>query len=107
MKTLEHVLEIAGFSLCREEVEECVREDWVKPDPHAEHGHFEDIDIARLQLIGELRHRLGVNNEAIPLILSLLDQLHDSRQRVQRLVQAIERQPRHLQAEIFALLVEE
>lgn len=106
MKTLEEVLTVGECGLCREEIEEAVREEWVKPTQSGQEVLFEEIDITRLQLIGELRGRLEVNREAVPLVLSLLDQLYGTRRRLQRLVEAVEHQPRHVQAEIFALLTE-
>jgi chaperone modulatory protein CbpM len=40
---------------------------------------FSDIDLARAQLIRELKEDFGVNDEGISLILHLLDQLHGLR----------------------------
>lgn len=37
---------------------------------------LDDEDLARARLIIELREELGVNDESIPIILHLLDQLH-------------------------------
>lgn len=53
----------------------CVRAQWVIPvEPEA--SQFDDEDIARLRLIFELQRDFGVNDEAIPIILHLLDQLY-------------------------------
>jgi chaperone modulatory protein CbpM len=35
--------------------------------------------MARAQLIHDLRHDFGVNDEAVPLILDLIDQVHGLR----------------------------
>jgi chaperone modulatory protein CbpM len=40
---------------------------------------FSDIDLARAQLIRELKEDFGVNDEGISLILHLLDQIHGLR----------------------------
>lgn len=46
---------------------------------------FEDIDAERLRLILELRDVLQVNEEALPVVLSLLDQLYAVRRRLRDL----------------------
>ncbi len=42
---------------------------------------FEEIDVERVRLILDLRNRLQVNEEALPVVLSLLDQLYEMRRR--------------------------
>ena len=37
---------------------------------------FDEEDLARIQLIQELREDFGVNDEAVPIILHLIDQLN-------------------------------
>ncbi len=37
---------------------------------------LDDEDIARARLIWELQTEFGVNDEAVPIILRLIDQLH-------------------------------
>jgi chaperone modulatory protein CbpM len=62
---------------------------WIHADFIGNEPHFRDIDIARLHLIQELRTELAVNDEAVPIILSLLDQLHDTRRRLRELAAAV------------------
>ena len=45
-------------------------------DKDAENLLLDDEDIARARLICELQQELGVNDESIPIILNLIDQLH-------------------------------
>jgi chaperone modulatory protein CbpM len=40
---------------------------------------FSDVDLARAQLIRDLREDLGVNDEGVSVILHLLDQMHGLR----------------------------
>jgi chaperone modulatory protein CbpM len=48
---------------------------WIRPlDPV--HQVFDDEDIARIQLIRELQDQMGVNDEAVPVIMHLIDQLN-------------------------------
>jgi chaperone modulatory protein CbpM len=42
--------------------------------------------MARAQLIQDLRRDLGVNDEAIPIILDLIDQVHGLRRLLRGLV---------------------
>ena len=45
--------------------------------------------MARVRLIQELRDDMQVNEEALPVVLSLLDQLYDLRRRLRELGDAI------------------
>jgi chaperone modulatory protein CbpM len=52
-----------------------VSESWITPaDP--QHQAFDEEDLARIRLIHDLIHTLGVNDEAVPVILHLVDQLN-------------------------------
>jgi hypothetical protein len=46
----------------------------VRPDGNAGHYEFREIDVARVRLIQELRNELQINEAALPIVLSLLDQ---------------------------------
>lgn len=46
---------------------------------------FHEIDVERVRLILELRHDLEVNEEALPVVLSLLDQVYALRRRLKQL----------------------
>jgi chaperone modulatory protein CbpM len=52
---------------------------WLRPQGRGRAIDFSDIDMARASLIRDLQRDLGVNDEAIPVILDLLDQLHGVR----------------------------
>ena len=54
---------------------------WLLPRDSGEAGPFSEIDLARVQLIRDLRE-LGVNEEGIPVILDLVDQLRSEERRV-------------------------
>ncbi|MCM2277177.1 MAG: chaperone modulator CbpM [Oligoflexia bacterium] len=70
---ISEACERAGVS--RQFVLHCLRARWIVPADPIEAG-FDEEDLARLRLIHELQRDLGVNEEAIPIILGLLDQLH-------------------------------
>ena len=67
-----------------------VARQWVRPRQEAGTWVFEEIDVARVQLIQDLRDELEVNEAAIPVVLSLLDQLHGTRAQVRRVLSALE-----------------
>lgn len=71
--------------LGREDVERWVVNGWVRPDDHAGEHIFHDIDVARIQLIQELRDVMQINEEAMPVVLSLLDQLYSLRRHLREL----------------------
>lgn len=52
-----------------------VENEWILPvDPRT--NEFDEEDLARCQLIHELLDDFGVNDEAIPIILDLIDRIH-------------------------------
>ena len=67
-----------------------VAHEWVRPRREAGQPVFEEIDVARVQLIVELRDELDVGEAAMPVVLSLLDQLHATRAHVRRVLSALE-----------------
>ncbi len=63
---------------------------WVRPDGEPGQYRFQEIDVARLRLIVELRDDLGLDEAAMPVVLSLLDQLYETRRQMRRLRSVIE-----------------
>jgi len=68
-----------------QDLERWISNDWVRPDGRAGDYAFGEIDVARVQLIQELRDRLEINETALPVVLLLLDQLYDLRRRLRDL----------------------
>jgi chaperone modulatory protein CbpM len=56
-----------------------IEEEWVIPARSADELAFTDMDLARAELIRDLKDKMGVNNEGLGLILHLLDQMHSLR----------------------------
>lgn len=52
---------------------------WLTPGGASGEWTFTEIDVARTRLIQDLTGDLGVNDEGIPIILRLVDQLHGLR----------------------------
>ncbi len=83
------IVTVAGLD--RQEVEGWIAQDLVRPAQQDGDWWFRDIDVARLQLIQELRHELRLEEDALPVVLRLMDQLYDARRRLRRLRDAVER----------------
>ncbi len=69
---------------------------WIVPRSHPQGGRFEDVDVARVRLICDLVYDLDVGEGTVPVILSLLDQLHDARRTLRALAAAIGEQPEEI-----------
>ena len=83
------VTQLSG--LRRQDLERWISNEWIRPDGSAGNYLFRDIDVARVRLIQELRDEMRVNEEALPVVLSLLDQLYDQRRRMRQLSDALRR----------------
>src|SRR5262245_25794581 len=64
---------------------------WLRPrdnsaDRNFSEVEFSDVDLARARLIFDLRADVGLNDEAIPVVLDLIDQIHGLRQLVRELI---------------------
>lgn len=67
-----------------------VSRQWVRPRREGGTWLFEEIDVARVRLILELRDDLDVDEAAMPVVLSLLDQVHGAQAQVRRVLSALE-----------------
>jgi chaperone modulatory protein CbpM len=59
---------------------------WLVPPQTDPELMFSDVDLARAQLIRDLREDLGVNDEAVSVVLHLIDQVHGLRRSMQGLL---------------------
>ncbi|WP_421995137.1 hypothetical protein [Roseococcus sp.] len=76
----------ARFATLREEdLRRWIGEGHVRADRSDGALVFQEIDAERIGLILELREVMAVNEEALPIVLSLLDQLYALRRRLQGL----------------------
>jgi chaperone modulatory protein CbpM len=67
-------------------VETWIAAGWLMPQRDPELA-FSEVDLARAQLIRELKEDFGVNDEGISLILHLLDQVHGLRRSMRELLE--------------------
>jgi chaperone modulatory protein CbpM len=78
--------------LIRTRVEHHVLEAWIEagwlvPPQTEPELMFSDVDLARAQLIRDLREDFGVNDEGISVVLHLIDQMHGLRRSLQSLLE--------------------
>ena len=85
MITWDELVRLAGCS--HDELNRFVAEGWIAQE--AEDG-FVETDLARVQLILELRRDLAIDDEAMPLVLSLLDQVYTLRRQLRRVCTLID-----------------
>jgi chaperone modulatory protein CbpM len=65
----------AEIGIEKEFVIRCIRAHWISPASPSDSA-LDAEDLARIRLIHELMRDFGVNEEAIPVILHLLDQIY-------------------------------
>jgi len=76
-------------------------DDGVIAPHHDEQGFlFDRVDESRVALACDLHYRMGLDHASLPVILSLIDQLHDTRHRLRALTKAVVEQPEQVQQEI-------
>jgi chaperone modulatory protein CbpM len=77
-----------------------IEQNWVLPVEKEGRYYFDEADVARVRLIAELTHDLGVNDEAMPVILRLLDQVYGLYRALDNLNAAIKRLPEPARAQL-------
>jgi chaperone modulatory protein CbpM len=65
-----------------------VEQGWVIPDADGTAYMFHEIDVARVRLIHDLRRDMDVGEDAVPLVLSLLDQIYELRSQLKAALRA-------------------
>jgi chaperone modulatory protein CbpM len=75
---------------------------WLSPARDENAEDFSDTDLARACLIRDLQRDMGVNEEAIPIILDLIDQVHGLRRKLREVATAVCVQPDDMRARIVA-----
>jgi chaperone modulatory protein CbpM len=62
-------------------------EEWIVPRGAAPEPEFVEVDVARAELIRDLKHDLDINDAGIGVILNLVDQVHGLRRTLGELLQ--------------------
>jgi chaperone modulatory protein CbpM len=87
----ELLLRLRGLE--RRELTRWVENRWVLPERRAETWVFHEVDVARVELILDIRRDFAIDDEAMELVLGLLDQVYDLRRQMRRLCDAVATQP--------------
>lgn len=77
-----------------------IEEGVVAPDRDSDGYLFDHVDQSRVALACDLHYGMGLDHASLPVILSLVDQLHDVRRQLRAVAEAVSRQPDEVQQEI-------
>ncbi len=61
---------------------------------------FDEADVARVRLICDLHYEIRIEEDALPVVLSLLDQVYDLRRQLGQLLAAVAEQPTEVRARL-------
>lgn len=105
MKDLEEVIALIP-ELHREDLDRWMRDTLVEAAEQAGTARFSEIQFARIRLICTLRYDMDVEEETLPVVLDLLDQLHDTRQRLHTLSHAVLAQDEEVRSAVLGVLAQ-
>jgi chaperone modulatory protein CbpM len=77
-----------------------IEEGVVAPHRDEEGYLFDRVDESRVALACDLHYRMGLDHASVPVIMSLIDQLHDARHHLRALAHAVAEQPQAVKHEI-------
>jgi len=104
MRADELVAAIAALEMA--DLEAWVREALVAAEDEAGTLVFSDSEAARVRLIASLRYDMEVETGTLPVVLSLMDQLYETRRRLNALGAAVAAQENAVREAILTLLGE-
>lgn len=94
------VARVARLSL--RELRIWVRQGWVRPAYSGAGPVFDEVDIARIRLLCDLKKDMSLPTDALPVILDLIDRLHQTRRELRTLTEALEEQPEEVRRMVVA-----
>jgi len=103
MMTEAELIEIMG-QLQHEVLRRWIDHGWVRPELVDGAAQFDASDVARVRLICELHYELRIEEDSLPVMLSLMDQLYSVRQSMRKLLSAVEAQPEDVRKRIATLM---
>ncbi|MDZ5649145.1 hypothetical protein [Nitrospirillum sp. BR 11828] len=94
-----------------QEIHWWVAQGWVRPDgdrapEHAGDWRFHPVDVARVGLIRDLRHDMGVAEDTLPLVLSLIDQVYSLRAALRGVAGVLDRLPPEVRQVVLSATAE-
>jgi len=103
MRSEQEIL-VAFGGLRRETLHVWIERGWLAPVRDGGRYRFREIDVARIRLIEEFRTDLDIGEDAMDVILPLLDQVHGLRRELRRLADAVSAQPAEVRQNIASAL---
>ena len=79
-----------------------VKEGWVRPAQSERGPVFDDLDVARLRLLCDLRKDMALPTDVVPTVLTLIDHLHRTRRELRRITEALDEQPTEVRRAVIA-----
>jgi chaperone modulatory protein CbpM len=92
VKTLNELLQLHR-ELTEIHIERWVARGLLRPVEDADSWRFEEVDVARAGLLGDLVSDIGFDDDAAETVVELLDQVHTLRRQLETLGHAIAQQP--------------
>ena len=91
--------------LAEAELTAWIERHWIEPEPDEQGAWvFQEIDIARVRLVYDLRRDMAVAEDTVPLVLSLLDQVYELRAQLKSVSRALHSLPEPMQQLFLAAL---
>lgn len=77
---------------------------WVCPEMGESGPVFDEIDVARLRLLCDLRKEMALPADTVPVVLGLIDQLQKTRRHLHAMIDALADQPEEVRRAMAARL---
>ena len=75
---------------------------WVLPSVSGGQMAFDDADRARIRMILDFHRDLAIDDEAMPVVLDLLDRLHAARAQLRSVLQGVAELPESAQGAVLS-----
>lgn len=79
--------------IARTDLTAWVEQGWVLPVRREGCCYYTEVDVARVRLIAEMRHDLSLDENAIDVVLPLLDQVYGLRRHLRAVLEALAGEP--------------
>jgi chaperone modulatory protein CbpM len=74
---------------------------WLKPQRSGSGLLFDETDVARTHLLCDLCYDMELRDDDLPMVLSLLDQLHGTRGLLRAMISAVRSQPEEVRVAVM------
>lgn len=105
MPTFDEIIRVHRIE--RVQLQAWIEQRWVRPATTPAGYVFDEVDEARITLIQEIRGVFMVDDDALEVVLSLLDQLYATRKALRRVEEAMEALPDPVRQQIKSILKRE